>query len=170
MFLLGALIVSGVLWWASQQIVSELRAARADASRARAAAVLELFAPALTATQHDPRAFLIWQPLARAARQLFPEEFATLDRAWGGTFPFTAERLEAAHAQWTADWLAWEHAHDAEYKMKAAVAEHELNAQGGAPQARAKLETVEREKIELYQRRYAEYVRIAKALQALGGA
>ncbi len=32
-----------------------------------------------------------------------------------------AERIEAAHAQWTADWLAWEGAHDAEFKSKAAA-------------------------------------------------
>jgi hypothetical protein len=32
---------------------------------------------------------------------------------------------------------------------------------------RAKLDAVEREKLDSYQRRYEEYVRIAKALQAL---
>lgn len=167
--LLAALILAATIVWAAQQIVGEVRAARAEASRVRTAAVLELFAPALTATQQDPRAFLIWQPLANTARQLLPEEFAALDRAWGGTFPFAAERVQAAHAQWTADWLSWEQAHDAEYKAKAAVAQHELNTQGGTPEARAKAETVEREKLALYQRRYAEYIRTAKALQGLGG-
>ena len=33
--------------------------------------------------------------------------------------------------------------------------------------ARARLDAIEQEKLELYQRRYAEYVRVAKALQAL---
>ena len=128
---------------------------------------MTLFAPAIAATQQDPRAFLVWQPLAKAARQLFPEEFAAIDRAMGGTFPFPGERIDAAHSQWTADWLAWELAHDTEYKLKAAIAEQELAAQGGSPVARARLAAVEREKLELYQRRYAEYVRTAKALQAL---
>jgi hypothetical protein len=34
---------------------------------------------------------------------------------------------------------------------------------------RARLDAVEREKLETYQRRYEEYVRVAKALQALSG-
>ena len=168
MILLAALIVAGAIGWAALTIVGELRATRGAAGTTdRLAPLLALFAPALTATQQDPRAFLVWQPIAKAARQLFPQEFAALDRATGGTFPFAAERIEAAHARWTADWLAWELAHDTEYKLKAALAEHELAAQGGSAIARARLDAVEREKLELYQRRYAEYVRTAKALQAL---
>ena len=168
MILLAALIVAGAIGWAALMIVGELRATRGGAgTNDRLAPLLALFAPALTETQQDPRAFLVWQPIAKAARQLFPEEFAALDRATGGTFPFAAERIEAAHARWTADWLAWELAHDTEYKLKAALAEHELAAQGGSAIARARLDAVEREKLELYQRRYAEYVRTAKALQAL---
>jgi len=168
--LLSALIVAAAIGWAALQIVGEMRAARGGAGAGdRVATLLTLFAPALTAVQQDPRAFLVWQPIATAARRLFPEEFATLDRAMGGTFPFSGERIEAAHSQWTADWLAWEHVHDTEYKLKAAVAEHDLLAQGGTVVARARLDAVEREKLELYQRRYAEYVRTAKALQALIG-
>jgi hypothetical protein len=166
--LLAALIVAGAVGWAALMIVGELRAGRAGAgTNDRVAALLALFAPALGETQRDPRAFLVWQPIARAARQLFPEEFAALDRATGGAFPFPADRIEAAHARWTADWLAWELAHDTEYKLKAAVAEHELTAQGGNAIARARLDAVEREKLQLYQQRYADYVRTAKALQAL---
>jgi hypothetical protein len=101
------------------------------------------------------------------ARQLFPSESAALDRAAGGTFPFTSEHAQAAHAQWTADWLAWERTHDAAYKLKAAAAEQELVASGGAAAHRAKLDAIESEKLDLYQRRYSEYVRVAKALQAL---
>ena len=82
-------------------------------------------------------------------------------------FPFSEDALQAAHAQWTADWLAWEGAHDAEYKLKAAEVEHELAASGGAPFIRAKLDAVEREKLDRYQRRYQEYVQVAKALQSL---
>jgi hypothetical protein len=166
-FVLGAVIVAAAIAWAALQIVAELRAGRQESARARAAALLDLFAPALTATQHDPRAYLIWQPLATIARQMFPSESAALDRAAGGTFPFTTAQVQAAHAQWTADWLAWERTHDAEYKLKATAAIEELAAAGGSAAARGKVEAVEREKIDLYQRRYSEYVRVAKALQAL---
>jgi hypothetical protein len=164
---LAALIVAAAIYWATQQIVMELKAARDEASRARTAALLQLFAPALAAADADPRALLVWQPLAQLARGLFPQEFTALDRAAPGSFPFTKERLEAAHAQWTADWLAWEQTHDAQYKLKAAEAEHEIASSSGSPLLRARLDAVEREKLDRYQRRYAEYVRVAKALQAL---
>ena len=98
---------------------------------------------------------------------LMPNECAALDKASGATFPFTAEQVQAAHAQWTADWLAWERAHDATYKEKAAVAEQEVAASGGSPAARARLDAIEREKLDLYQRHYQEYVQVGKALQAL---
>src|SRR5262249_31117483 len=98
------------------------------------------------------------------------EEFALLDRASGHTFPFGKERFDAAHASWTAEWLAWERTHDMEYKRKAAAAEHDLATSGGSSLVRATLETVEREKLDSYQRRYEEYIRIAKALQALADA
>jgi hypothetical protein len=168
--LLCAFIVAAAIAWAALQVVGEMRAARGGSgAKERAATLLTLFAPALTAAQQDPRALLVWQPVASAARQLFPDEFAALDGAMGSRFPFSRERIEAAHSQWTADWLAWEHVHDTEYKLKAAVAEHELLAQGGTVVSRARLDAVEREKLDLYQRRYAEYVRTAKALQALIG-
>ena len=169
MIVLGALIVAAVVAWAASRIVAELRAAREEAARARTAALLELFAPALTAAQRDPRAYLVWQPLATIARQMFPVESAALDRAAGGTFPFTTAQLQAAHAQWTADWLSWERTHDADYKLKAVAATEELAAACGSAAARGKLEAVEREKIDLYQRRYSEYIRVAKALQSLAG-
>ena len=167
MVVLAAFVLAGTVWWVARQVVGELRAARVEASRSRVIVLLELFAPALAAAPSDPRAFLVWQPIASSARQLFPAEFAELDRVSGGTFPFTTGQLEAAHAQWTADWLTWERAHDAEFKLKAAVAEHEVRAGDASPVARAKLDAVELEKLELYQRRYQEYVRIAKALRAL---
>jgi hypothetical protein len=167
MFLLGALIVAAALWWVGQQIVGELQAARTEAARARTLALVELFAPGLAAAQDDPRTLLVWYPLAKVVRQLFPDECAALDRLSGGPFPFTPDQVESAHARWTADWLAWERTHDADYKLKAAVVEHELAASGGSPVVRAKLEAVEREKLDLYQQRYASYVRIAKALHAL---
>ena len=167
MVLLGAVIVAGALWWAAQQVVGELRAARVEASRGRVIVLFELFAPALAEARSDPRVFLVWQPIASSLRQLFPAEFAELDRVSGGTFPFTTGQLEAAHAQWTADWLTWERTHDAEYKLKSAVAEQEVRAEDASPVARARLDAVELEKLEQYQRRYQEYVRIAKVLRAL---
>jgi hypothetical protein len=167
MFLIGALVIAGALWWAAQQIVGELRAARDEAARGRMLMLVELFAPGIVAVQHDPRAFLVWYPLARIARQLLPADTAALDRAAGGSFPFTPEQVQAAHAQWTADWLAWERTHDGEFKLKAVTAEQELAASPDSPVLRGKLDAIEREKLDSYQRRYAEYVRIAKALQGL---
>jgi hypothetical protein len=165
--ILASLIVAAAVLWAARLVAAEIRAAREAASRARAAALLDLFAPAIAAADRDPRAYLVWQPIARIARQLFPDEAAALDRAAGGAFPFSPDRLQAAHAQWTADWLAWERAHDAEYKLKAAAAAAELAAARDSEVARGKADAVEREKLDLYQRKYAEYVRVAKALQAL---
>ena len=168
MILLSALIVACAVAWAGWHIASQLRAQRGHSGTSeRISTLMALFAPALAAAQHDPRTFLVWQPIAKAARQLFPEEFAALDRASGGRFPFPVEQIEAAHARWTADWLAWELAHDTEYKLKAATAHQELTDQGGAPVARARLDAIEREKLDRYQRHYAEYVQTAKALQAL---
>jgi hypothetical protein len=166
---LGA-AVAAVLWVAGARIVRELAAVRDGAARARTLTILQLLAPALTAAQADPRALLVWAPIARTARALFPEEFARIDRAAGGTFPFDAERLQAAHDRWTADWLAWERAHDAEYKGKAAVAEVALALSGGGVAARVRADAIEREKLDLYQRRYEEYIRVAKALQELSAA
>jgi hypothetical protein len=164
---LSALMVAAAIVAAAMTIARELRASRGGAAGAdRIASLLSLFAPALIETQRNPRAFLVWQPIASAARQLFPQEFAALDAATGTTFPFPAAMIEAAHAQWTADWLAWELAHDTEYKLKAAVAEHEVATQG-TPAARARLDAVEREKLDLYQRRYSEYIKVGKALQSL---
>jgi hypothetical protein len=165
--LIAALALAGVATFFGRQIVGELRAAREEAARGRALALLQMFTPGQAAAQTDPRALLVWQPLAKTARELFPRDFASLDVAAGTTFPFTKDQLQAAHAQWTADWLAWERTHDAEYKLKAAVAERELAEAGGSALGRSRLEAVEREKLETYQRRYQEYVRIAKALQAL---
>ena len=166
LLLLSALIVAAVVAWAARQIVRELQASRAERAREHRLQILAAFVPAVGAAQADPRAILVWQPLARTARQLFPQDFAELDRASGTTFPFGAESIQAAHARWTADWLAWERTHDAEFKLKAVIVEHELAESGGSPIVRARLEAVEREKLDQYQRRYEEYVRVAKALQA----
>ncbi len=163
---LAALLVAAAISWGALQVARELRAARDEHVQARTLAIVELFAPATGAVQSDPRALLVWQPLARMVRQLFPVECASLDRAAGGAFPFSRESLNAAHARWTADWLSWERTHDAEYKLKAAAAQAEMAVTGQAV-ARARLDAVELEKLTVYQRRYEEYVQVAKALQSL---
>ena len=130
--------------------------------------IASLFAPALPLVQNDPRALLAWQPLANTLRQRFPDEFAALDSAAGSTFPFSKDVISGAHARWTAEWLAWERSHDATYKLKALEAQQQLQSSGDQAVARAKVDAVEREKLDAYQRRYEEYIRVAKALQQLG--
>jgi len=77
---------------------------------------------------------------------------------------------DAARSRWSCATRAWENANtSAPHRLKTAAAEHEAAAQGASPVTRARLDAVEREKLDLYQRRYAEYVRTAKALQALIG-
>ena len=121
------------------------KAWREEQRRNRELSIATLFAPAIERAREDPRVLLTWQPLASTLRVRFPEEFAALDAASGSTFPFTRDFIAAAHSRWTADWLAWEKAHVEAGKVDAA----------------------ERDKLELYQRRYEEYVRVGKALQAL---
>jgi hypothetical protein len=164
--LAAAAIVAGAVIYAAQLLCTELAAGRKARGRERALTLLDTLAPAIAAADADPRAVLVWQPIARAARALFPDEAAAIDSAIGSTFPYSAERLQAAHAKWTADWLAWEGTHDAEYKRRAAAAQEEL-ARSASPAARAALDAIEREKLDLYQRRYEEYIRVAKALQGV---
>jgi hypothetical protein len=164
---ISSALIAVAVAWAGFSIARQLAAARADRARARILEILALFTPGIAAASSDPRALLTWQPLASTARTLFPAEFSELDRTSGGAFPFSAAFLEAAHAQWSADWLAWERTHDAEYKLKAAAIEAEPG--GATALSRARHEAVEREKLELYHRRYADYVRISKALQTLIG-
>jgi hypothetical protein len=140
---------------------------REQQQRNRELSLASLFAPAMERAHDDPRVLLTWQPLARTLRARFPEEFAALDSASGSTFPFSKDMLAAAHARWTTEWLSWEKAHDGTYKLKALVAQQELKGDEPPGLARARLDAVEREKLELYQRRYEEYVRVGKALQAL---
>jgi hypothetical protein len=140
---------------------------REQQQRNRELSLASLFAPAMERAHQDPRVLLTWQPLAKTLRARFPDEFAALDDASGSTFPFSKDMLAAAHARWTTEWLSWEKAHDGTYKMKALVAQQELKGDVPPELARARLDAVEREKLELYQRRYEEYVRVGKALQAL---
>ena len=162
---LAAIVIAAAIIVSLWQVVTELRAAREEARRARSLSIAALFGPAVAAVQVDPKALLVWQPIASTVRRLFPEECAALDTAAGASFPFSADVIAAAHSRWTADWLAWERTHDATYKLKTAVAEQEVES----PAGRARLDAVEREKLDLYQRRYEEYIRVAKALQKLTG-
>jgi hypothetical protein len=163
--LFSALIVAAALVWGALRIAREL-APRREQGGHRIARLLELFAPAAAAGV-DPRTLLAWHPVAATARELFPAEFAAIDKARGATFPFSADQIRAAHSRWTAEWLAWERLHDGECKLRAAAVEHELGAQTATPYGRARMDAVERDKLEQYQRRYEEYTRIAKGLQAL---
>jgi hypothetical protein len=144
----------------------------AGSERARRDAVVQqmlaLFGPATAAVSRDPQQLLSWYPLARSSRKLFPEAFAELDKACGGTFPFSKDQLEAAHARCSSDWLAWECAHDAEFSLKTAQVEDEIARAGGPPSPllRTRLAAVEQQKLDMYQRRYEEYIKTAKALAA----
>ncbi|HEY7289491.1 MAG TPA: hypothetical protein VH583_06600 [Vicinamibacterales bacterium] len=164
--ILAAAIIAAALLFAARLLQRALLDMRDDRRRQRQLTLMQTFIPALEAGQRDPRAFLVWQPLADAARALLPEEFAAIDAARGARFPFSAEALLAAHAQWTADWLAWERAHDADYKRKASDAEAALHAADAAVR-RSKLEAIQNEKLDLYQRHYEEYVRVARQLHDL---
>jgi hypothetical protein len=167
MILAAALIVAGTLVWCTRTVIRARAAARDETARARQLQLLQTFAAGVASVRTDPASLLAWQPLARTARQLLPGDFAALDRAAGAPFPFTKADIEAAHARWTAEWLAWEQSYDAEFKLKASVAEHDLTVSGGSPVMRARADAIEREKLERYQRRYEQYIRTAKALQAL---
>ena len=147
-------------------LLPELRRRRQEATLLR---LLATFGPAVAAGHADPERFVAWSDVARTARALFPEAFAQLDAASGGRFPFSRQAVEAAHARWTADWLAWERRHDLEYKERAAAAESALaEADKDAAEAlRARLAAVNQEKLQTYQDRYARYVRVGKAIAAL---
>ena len=155
---LGALAT--LVWW-------ELRRRRHEAA---VQSVLATFGHAQATVQLDGRLLLVWQPLAESSRKLFPEAFAALDASTGGRFPFPKAVIERAHSKWTADWLSWEKAQDEQYRLKGAEAEQEIGrATPGAATslAKARLDRIQHEKIERYQQRYEEYIRTAKALQAL---
>jgi hypothetical protein len=156
-------ILAAILWCL---ITRELQALRRQSA---IHAMLQTFGEGQAAVLSDPRQLLAWYPLARAARQLEPAAFAAIDAATGRSFPFTRDDAEQAHAKISSDWLAWEKAHDEEYRIKAADAEQVLRASTGdaAAVARARLDRIQHEKIERYQQRYEEYIRTGRALQAL---
>jgi DNA polymerase III psi subunit len=147
--------------------VAHRRSAAAPAAEEQVQQILATFAPGAVAVQQDSRLLLVWYTLAQTSRKLFPDAFAALDRAAGGAFPFTKEQVQAAHARCSADWLAWERAHDAEFALKTAQVQEEMDRAGASSLLRTRLAAIEQQKLERYQQRYEEYIRTARALAAL---
>lgn len=165
--LLLALVLLALLALLGGLLLVEMR------RRRREQALLQLLAglgPAVAAARADPEALVAWSEVARAARGAFPEASAGLDAAAGGRFPFSRELVEAAHARWTADWLAWERQHDVDFKQRVAAAEQALEAAGSdaAEALQLRLAAVNQEKLQTYQERYEHYVHVGKAIGAIG--
>lgn len=159
------LVVGAALAYLLWRIADQIQRQRREAALQQ---LLATFAPAAAAAHQDPKQLLVWQPLAQTSRKLFPDAFAALDAAAGGAFPFSKEQLKAAHSRCTADWLAWERAHDAEYAVKTAQVQDEIDRTQGpaSPLLRTRLAALEQQKLERYQQRYEEYIKTAKALAA----
>lgn len=134
-----------------------------------AALLLASVGPAVA--RADGRELLGWRNVATALREILPDAVRTIERGTGQPFPFPREVVDDAHARWTADWLAWERAHDIRYRQQASALEAELRGSGeaGTASGQARLAALDDEKLQDYQRRYEEYVRVGKALAALGG-
>ena len=123
------------------------------------------FAPAISAVQQNPKNLLVWYPIARASRTLFPEAFTALDRASGGAFPFNNDLVQSAHARCSSDWLAWENANEAEFALKIAQVQDDIDRAGQpSPLLRTRLAAIEQQKLQAYQQRYEEYIKTAKAI------
>lgn len=159
------LLVGAALAYVLWRIADDIHRQGREATLLR---LLATFAPAAAAAQQDPKQLVVWHPLAQTSRKLFPDAFAALDAAAGGAFPFSKEQLKAAHARCSADWLAWERAHDAEYAVKAAQVQDEIDRTQGpaSPLLRTRLAAIDQQKLERYQQRYEEYIKTAKALAA----
>lgn len=159
--LVAAAALAYVLW----RIGDELRRARSEAAVQQ---MLMTFGPAAADVRRNPQLLIAWHPVAQASRKLFPAAFRQLDAAAGGAFPFSKALVEAAHAQCTSEWLAWERAHDAEFAVKIAQVQDEIDRTSGQPSPllRTRLAALEQQKLEQYQQRYQEYVQTAKALAA----
>ena len=131
-----------------------------------AAMLLTSLAPA--AARSEPRDLLAWRGAADSARRLFPDAVGAIERQTGESFPFPHEVVDDAHARWTADWLAWERRHDADFKQRATALDAELQAAGDNPTVvRTRLAALDDQKLQAYQERYEEYVRIGNGLAAL---
>ena len=134
-------------------------------------ALVETFGPLAAQAREHPRRLLAWHPMAERTRRLFPEAFQALETT-GERFPFSDQLIESVEANWTAEWLEWERNNDTEYREQSAVIEAALDtAEGTEAQvaARARLDTLERDRLERYQRRYQEYVEVSRGLASLTG-
>ena len=163
---LPLLALGGLLAVALVVVVREMRRYR----RAQLlTALLAMFGPVAAKARSEPRELVEWVGVAATARVLFPDLFRDLDAASGGRFPFPTDLVEQAHARWTSQWLAWERAHDLEYRRRSDDVEAKLA--GASPNevsgVRAQLSAIEQEKLQRYQDRYEEYVRLGKALSEL---
>jgi len=147
-------------------VIHEARQRRRDAVLI---GLLSSFGPAVVEGKRDPHSLVAWAEVARTARLVFPDAFCRLDNAAGGRFPFSPTSIDAAHARWTADWLAWERQHDLEYKNRANQAEGDVLAtdREGSEELRSRLAAITQEKLQTYQDRYEHYVRVGKAIAAL---
>ena len=128
--------------------------------------LLTSLAPA--AALGEPRDLLAWRDAAETARRMFPEAIKAIEKQTGEAFPFPHRVVDDAHARWTTEWLAWERRHDSDFKQRASALETELRATGDTPPTvRARLAALDDEKLQAYQERYEEYVRIGNGLAAL---
>ncbi len=132
--------------------------------------LLATFGPVTERVRDDPRRLLAWYPVAERARRLFPDAFEAIETG-GDRFPFSDALIESVEAKWTAEWLEWERNNDTEYREQSAVIEATLeSAEGAAAKAaRARLDTIERDRLDRYQRRYQDYVEVSRGLAALTG-
>ena len=158
--------VAAAIWFGATLVSRRLVSRQRDA---QILGLLATFGPAVERAQADPRVLLAWYPLASAARQAFPVAFWAMEPDGQPRFPFSTSDLEAAHARWSTDWLDWERRQDAEHRARREAVEAELGqaTDETAPPLRARLEALEQEKLEQYQRRYEEYVRVSRALRQL---
>ena len=150
-------------------LVALLREIRRQRRAQSLTALLALFGPAVASAQSEPRQLVEWGSVVATARALFPDLFRDLDAASGGRFPFPTDLVNRAHARWTSQWLAWEREHDLEYKRRAGQVEAELAraVPDDVPKLRSQLAGIEQEKLQRYQDRYEEYVRVGQALAEL---
>lgn len=117
----------------------------------------------------DARELIAWSGAIGMARKMYPNIMQELDLASGEKFPFTTEVIEDAHSQWTADWLTWERHHDIEFKERTRklLAQSDSASDSMSQADRVQLGSIEDEKLQSYQQKYEEYIRIGNALSAL---
>jgi hypothetical protein len=163
---MSSLIISLTIVLATAAVLFEWRRRRREELRLR---LVALFAPSLARVQDNPQELVAWSRVASQARALFPDEFKELDLIQGEQFPFSKAIIEDAGARWATRWLAWERAHDAEYKQKAEEIQAELKhaEEQEIGKCEQRLQLIEQEKLLTYQERYEEYVRVSRSLGAL---